>query len=52
MNTLNRRQVGQLAVAAVAGRAMGAVPEICLLGAAEMARRIRAKQLSAREARC
>ena len=49
-NPLNRRDAGKLIGAALASTAFGAIPDICLLSAAEMARRIRAKQLSARDA--
>ena len=48
---LTRRRVGKLFGAALAaGSAAGAAPEICSLSAVEMARRIRSKQLSARDA--
>ena len=47
--TLNRREAAAFAVAALAGQAEAAVPEICAFSAVEMAKRIRTKQLSARE---
>ncbi|HZT30441.1 MAG TPA: amidase [Bryobacteraceae bacterium] len=48
---LTRREAGKLVGASLAASsAADAIPDICLLSAAEMARRIRAKQLSAREA--
>jgi amidase len=46
---LSRREAAKLAGAALAAPAAGAVPDICRLSAIEMARRIRAGQLSARD---